>query len=56
MQLAVIAGLLAAWTFGIHSFAQIPALGIVPDIGVATFAIALPMMSHWYPPEHQGMA
>ncbi len=56
MQLVVIAGLLLAWVTGIHSFAQVMALGIVLGVAGASFAIALPMVSYWYPPEHQGMA
>lgn len=56
MQLVVIAGLVAAWLFGIHSFGQILVFGIVLGVAGASFAIALPMVSYWYPPEHQGMA
>ncbi|HEX3486439.1 MAG TPA: nitrate/nitrite transporter [Micropepsaceae bacterium] len=56
MQLLVIAGLLLAWLSGIHSFAQVLLLGIVLGVAGASFAIALPMVSYWYPPEHQGMA
>lgn len=56
MQLVVIAGLLIAWAAGIHSFAQILMLGVVLGVAGASFAIALPMVSYWYPPEHQGTA
>jgi NNP family nitrate/nitrite transporter-like MFS transporter len=56
MQLVVIAGLLAAWLIGIHSFGQVLLLGIILGVAGASFAIALPMVSYWYPPEHQGMA
>ncbi len=56
MQLVVIAGLLAAWRIGIHSFHQVLLLGVVLGVAGASFAIALPMVSYWYPPEHQGMA
>ncbi len=56
MQLAVIAGLLAAWKFGLHSFPQMLALGLVLGVAGASFAVALPMVSYWYPPEHQGTA
>jgi NNP family nitrate/nitrite transporter-like MFS transporter len=56
MQLVVIAGLLAAWRIGIHSFNQVLLLGAVLGVAGASFAIALPMVSYWYPPEHQGMA
>src|ERR1700742_4125974 len=56
MQLVVIGGLLTAWLTGIHSFSQFLLLGVVLGVAGASFAIALPMVSYWYPPEHQGMA
>lgn len=56
MQLIVIAGLLAAWLIGVHNFQQVLLLGLVLGVAGASFAIALPMVSYWYPPEHQGMA
>jgi NNP family nitrate/nitrite transporter-like MFS transporter len=56
MQLMVIAGLLGAWALGIHSFQQILMLGVILGVAGASFAIALPMVSYWYPPEHQGTA
>lgn len=56
MQLVVIVGLLAAWKLGLHSFGQVLALGLVLGVAGASFAIALPMVSYWYPPEHQGIA
>jgi NNP family nitrate/nitrite transporter-like MFS transporter len=56
MQLVVIGGLLAAWLTGIHSFPQILMLGVILGVAGASFAIALPMVSYWYPREHQGTA
>ncbi|THD44396.1 MAG: NarK/NasA family nitrate transporter [Bradyrhizobium sp.] len=56
MQLVVIAGLLTAWAFGVDSYEKILALGVVLGVAGASFAIALPMVSFWYPPEHQGVA
>ena len=56
MQLVVIAGLIAAWMLGISSFHQVLLLGVVLGVAGASFAIALPMVSYWYPPEHQGTA
>ncbi len=56
MQLVVIIGLLGAWLIGVHNFQQVLLLGIVLGVAGASFAIALPMVSYWYPPEHQGMA
>ncbi|HVV28765.1 MAG TPA: nitrate/nitrite transporter [Rhizomicrobium sp.] len=56
MQMVVIAGLAVAWLAGIHDFAQALLLGVVLGVAGASFAIALPMVSYWYPPEHQGTA
>jgi NNP family nitrate/nitrite transporter-like MFS transporter len=55
-QLIVIAGLFAAWKLGVHSFAQTLMLATVLGVAGASFAIALPMASAWYPKEHQGLA
>ena len=55
-QLIVMAGLLAAWRLGVHSFQQVLALAGVLGVAGASFAIALPMASAWYPKEHQGLA
>ena len=55
-QILVIAGLIVAWTIGIHSFGATLLLGCVLGLAGASFAVALPMASSWYPPEHQGTA
>src|SRR5919202_5192131 len=55
-QAVVLAGLLAAWWFGVHSFAQVLLLGVVLGQAGASFAVALPLASRWYPPEMQGTA
>jgi NNP family nitrate/nitrite transporter-like MFS transporter len=55
-QIIVIAGLLTAWFFGIHSFNQVVLLGIVLGVAGASFAVALPLASRWYPPQYQGIA
>jgi NNP family nitrate/nitrite transporter-like MFS transporter len=55
-QLIVIAGLLTAWMIGVDSFAGTLALGVILGFAGASFAIALPLASRWYPPEHQGKA
>ncbi|BAK67449.1 putative nitrate transporter [Sphingobium sp. SYK-6] len=55
-QLIVIAGLLAAWFLGVNSFVGTLVLGIILGFAGASFAIALPLASRWYPPEHQGKA
>ena len=49
-QIVVIAGLIAAWTIGIHSFAATLLLGCVLGLAGASFAVALPLASAWYPP------
>ncbi|MCW1382884.1 NarK/NasA family nitrate transporter [Novosphingobium sp. KCTC 2891] len=55
-QVIVIAGLAAAWHFGISTFEGTLALGVVLGFAGASFAVALPLASRWYPPEHQGKA
>jgi NNP family nitrate/nitrite transporter-like MFS transporter len=55
-QLIVIAALLFAWYFGIHSYTQVLVLGLMLGVAGASFAVALPLASRWYPPEHQGKA
>jgi NNP family nitrate/nitrite transporter-like MFS transporter len=55
-QLLVLAGLLIAWRLGVHSYHQVLALGVVLGVAGASFAVALPLASRWYPPEHQGLA
>ncbi|MDB5459893.1 MAG: major facilitator superfamily 1 [Caulobacteraceae bacterium] len=55
-QLLVMAGLFVAWRLGVHSFEQVLLLAVVLGVAGAAFAIALPMASSWYPPEHQGLA
>lgn len=46
-QAIVIAGVLAAWFFGIGSFAAVLALGVVLGFAGASFAVALPLASRW---------
>ena len=55
-QVIVIVSLSIAWYFGIHSYAQVLTLGIFLGVAGASFAVALPLASRWYPPEHQGTA
>ncbi len=55
-QVIVIAGLFTAWMAGIDSFAGTLALGVILGFAGASFAIALPLASRWYPAEHQGKA
>lgn len=55
-QVVVIAGLFAAWFFGVNSLNGTIAVGVVLGFAGAAFAVALPLASRWYPPEHQGKA
>ncbi|MEQ1881490.1 MAG: nitrate/nitrite transporter [Burkholderiales bacterium] len=55
-QVVVIAALLAAWFIGIDSYEEVLILGIALGVAGASFAVALPLASRWYPPQHQGAA
>jgi NNP family nitrate/nitrite transporter-like MFS transporter len=54
-QLIVIAGLVYAWLFGLHSKLETEILGLVLGVAGASFAVALPQASRWYPPQFQGV-
>ncbi len=55
-QLIVIAGLLIAFALHVNSFPAILVLGGVLGMAGASFAVALPLASRWYPPKYQGIA
>ena len=55
-QVIVLCALAVAWHFGIHSYEQVLVLGLFLGVAGASFAVALPLASRWYPPEHQGTA
>jgi NNP family nitrate/nitrite transporter-like MFS transporter len=55
-QLIVIGGLSSAWLIGIHSYAGTLGLGLILGVAGASFAVALPLASRWYPPQYQGVA
>ena len=55
-QVIVIAALAYAWWFGIHTYEGTLILGLFLGVAGASFAVALPLASRWYPPEHQGTA
>lgn len=55
-QIIVIAGLSFMWWHGIESFTQILIVGAFLGMAGASFAVALPLASRWYPPQHQGTA
>lgn len=55
-QVIVIASLLIAWLNGLQTFQHTLLLGLGLGFAGASFAVALPLASRWYPPEHQGTA
>jgi NNP family nitrate/nitrite transporter-like MFS transporter len=55
-QLVVMTALAWAWLFGIHSYREVLVLGVALGFAGAAFAVALPLASRWYPPQHQGTA
>ena len=55
-QIIVLLTLLATWMIGIHSYAQVLVVGVLLGVAGASFAVALPLASRWYPPEYQGVA
>ncbi|AUW57723.1 MFS transporter [Sphingobium sp. SCG-1] len=55
-QIIVMVGLLSAYIMGVHSFGGTIALGVILGFAGASFAVALPLASRWYGPEHQGTA
>lgn len=55
-QVIVIAGLVCAWLVGIHSYTGTLGLGLILGVAGASFAVALPLASRWYPPQYQGVA
>jgi MFS transporter, NNP family, nitrate/nitrite transporter len=55
-QFIVIGGLGIAWVAGIHSYAGTLGLGLILGVAGASFAVALPLASRWYPPQYQGIA
>jgi NNP family nitrate/nitrite transporter-like MFS transporter len=56
LQLVVLAGLAAAWLLGVHNYNQVLILGMLLGVAGASFAVALPLASRWYPPQYQGLA
>lgn len=55
-QVVVIVALFCAWRIGIGSYHQALLLGLFLGFAGAAFAVALPLASQWYPPQHQGKA
>jgi MFS transporter, NNP family, nitrate/nitrite transporter len=55
-QVIVLAGVLITWLHGVTSFREILLVGIILGVSGASFAVALPLASRWYPPQYQGVA
>lgn len=54
-QLTVILAMAYVWLYGLHSKLEVELLGVVLGIAGASFAVALPQASRWYPPKYQGI-
>ena len=54
-QLLVMIPLVWAWLGGQHLH-EVMALGLLLGVAGGSFAVALPLASRWYPPQHQGLA
>ena len=55
-QTVVLLSLAWAWLAGVHGFQQVLMLGALLGFAGASFAVALPLASRWYPPQYQGTA
>jgi MFS transporter, NNP family, nitrate/nitrite transporter len=55
-QVIVIVGLATAWLVGVETYAGTLGLGLILGVAGASFAVALPLASRWYPPQYQGTA
>lgn len=51
----VLIPLLWGW-WAAETFLELLGLGLLLGVAGASFAVALPLASRWYPPEHQGLA
>jgi NNP family nitrate/nitrite transporter-like MFS transporter len=54
-QTIVAGGLAYAWLFGLDSKLEVELFGVVLGLAGASFAVALPQASRWYPPKFQGL-
>lgn len=54
-QLVVMAGLAYVWLIGLNTKLDVELLGVVLGVAGASFAVALPQASRWYPPRYQGL-
>ena len=54
-QLVVMFGAAYAWQFGLGDKLGVELFGVLLGVGGASFAVALPQASRWYPPHYQGV-
>ncbi len=54
-QLVVMLGMAYVFLFGLHSKLELELLGFVLGVAGASFSVALPQASRWYPPKYQGI-
>jgi MFS transporter, NNP family, nitrate/nitrite transporter len=54
-QLVVIVATVWVWHFGLDSKLAIETFGLTLGVGGASFAVALPQASRWYPPQYKGV-
>jgi NNP family nitrate/nitrite transporter-like MFS transporter len=54
-QIATMIPLILGWKF-VNSISQIHIIGLLLGVAGASFAVALPLASRWYPTRHQGLA
>jgi NNP family nitrate/nitrite transporter-like MFS transporter len=55
-QMIVLAALTWAWLGDLDNYRELLVLGMLLGFAGAAFAVALPLASRWYPPQHQGAA
>ncbi len=54
-QVIVMIAVAYVWWFGVSGPVQLGIFGVFLGIGGASFAVALPQASRWYPPQYQGI-
>ncbi len=54
-QIIIIAALLYAWLFGLNTLSAVQIFGVLLGFAGASFAVAIPQASRWYPPHYQGV-
>jgi NNP family nitrate/nitrite transporter-like MFS transporter len=54
-QLVVMAGLAYTWLIGLGTKLEVELFGVILGVAGASFAVALPQASRWYPPRYQGV-